>query len=75
MRTENVPMDDGRFLRMLVKGMGAKNVVEIGTSNGYSALWMLLALRAALPRTAPMWEMDLPARPSSMPWIQTRTER
>ncbi len=25
--------------------MGAKNVVEIGTSNGYSALWMLLGLK------------------------------
>jgi caffeoyl-CoA O-methyltransferase len=42
----NVPMDDGRFLRMLVESIGAKNVVEIGTSNGYSALWMLLGLKS-----------------------------
>ena len=41
----NVPMDDGRFLRMLVESLDAKNVVEIGTSNGYSALWMLLGLK------------------------------
>ncbi len=41
----NVPMDDGRFLRTLVESMGARNVVEIGTSNGYSALWMLLGLK------------------------------
>jgi caffeoyl-CoA O-methyltransferase len=41
----NVPMDDGRFLRMLVESIGAKDVVEIGTSNGYSALWMLLGLK------------------------------
>jgi len=42
----NVPMDDGRFLRLLVETTGAKNVVEIGTSNGYSALWMLLGLKS-----------------------------
>jgi caffeoyl-CoA O-methyltransferase len=42
----NVPMDDGRFLRMLVESIGAKDVVEIGTSNGYSALWMLLGLKS-----------------------------
>jgi len=42
----NVPMDDGRFLRILVETINAKNVVEIGTSNGYSALWMLLGLKS-----------------------------
>jgi caffeoyl-CoA O-methyltransferase len=42
----NVPMDDGRFLRVLVETINAKNVVEIGTSNGYSALWMLLGLKS-----------------------------
>jgi predicted O-methyltransferase YrrM len=41
----NVPMADGRFLRILVESTGAQNVVEIGTSNGYSALWMLLGLK------------------------------
>lgn len=41
----NVPMDDGRLLRLLTETMGAKNVVEIGTSNGYSGLWLLMALR------------------------------
>lgn len=42
----NVPMDDGRFLRILVESINARNVVEIGTSNGYSALWMLLGLKS-----------------------------
>lgn len=42
----NVPTDDGRFLRILVESIGARNVVEIGTSNGYSALWMLLGLKS-----------------------------
>lgn len=41
----NVPQEDGRLLRLLVEATGAKHVVEIGTSNGYSGIWMLLALR------------------------------
>jgi len=41
----NVPMEDGRFLRILTEMAGAKHVVEIGTSNGYSAIWFCMALR------------------------------
>jgi len=41
----NVPVDDGRLLRMLTETIGAKHVVEIGTSNGYSGIWFMLALR------------------------------
>lgn len=41
----NVSMDDGRLLRLLAETIGAKHVVEIGTSNGYSSLWLLMALR------------------------------
>lgn len=41
----NVPLEDGRLLRLLTATSGAKRVVEIGTSNGYSALWFCLALR------------------------------
>ncbi|MDP6546273.1 MAG: O-methyltransferase [Phycisphaerae bacterium] len=41
----NVPAGDGRLLRMLAESIGAKNVVEIGTSNGYSGIWWSLALR------------------------------
>jgi predicted O-methyltransferase YrrM len=41
----NVPVEDGRLLRMLTEATGAKNVVEIGTSNGYSGLWFLMALQ------------------------------
>jgi len=40
----NVSMDDGRLLRLLTETMGAKHVVEIGTSNGYSSLWLFMAL-------------------------------
>jgi caffeoyl-CoA O-methyltransferase len=41
----NVPPWDGRVLRILAEAVGAKQVVEIGTSNGYSGLWFCLALR------------------------------
>jgi caffeoyl-CoA O-methyltransferase len=41
----NVPRQDGRLLRLLTEATGAKHVVEIGTSNGYSSIWFCLALR------------------------------
>jgi predicted O-methyltransferase YrrM len=41
----NVPIEDGRVLRLLTEAIGAKHVVEIGTSNGYSGIWFCLALR------------------------------
>jgi caffeoyl-CoA O-methyltransferase len=40
----SVPMADGRILRLLAESMGATNVVEIGTSIGYSGIWFCLAL-------------------------------
>ena len=42
----NVPEIDGRLLRLLAETTGARHVVEIGTSNGYSGLWQCLALKA-----------------------------
>jgi caffeoyl-CoA O-methyltransferase len=41
---QNVPMEDGRLLRVLTEMCDAKHVVEIGTSNGYSGIWMCLGL-------------------------------
>jgi caffeoyl-CoA O-methyltransferase len=41
----NVPPEDGRLLRVLTEAVGAKRFVEIGTSNGYSGIWICLALR------------------------------
>ena len=43
-RFYNVPRQDGQFLNLLVKLTGAKRVLEIGTANGYSAIWFSLAL-------------------------------
>ncbi len=42
----NVPEADGRLLRLLAESIGAKQIVEIGTSNGVSGLWQCLALKA-----------------------------
>jgi len=42
----NVLPEDGRLLRMLAETLGARHVVEVGTANGYSALWFCLALRS-----------------------------
>lgn len=41
----NVPASDGRFLYDLIRERGYIRGLEIGTSNGYSALWLGLALR------------------------------
>ena len=45
--TRHLSVDDkaGRLLRVLTEATGAKNVVEIGTSTGYSGLWLSLALQ------------------------------
>jgi len=41
----SVPAQDGKALRLLTEATDAKNVVEIGTSTGYSGLWLCLALQ------------------------------
>jgi len=41
----NVSEADGRLMRQLVEAVGAKRVVELGTSTGESGLWFSLALR------------------------------
>lgn len=43
-RFSNIPRTDGKFLNMLVKLSRSKRVLEVGTSNGYSAIWLSLAL-------------------------------
>ena len=42
----NILPEDGRLMRMLAETLGAKHVVELGTANGYSALWFSLAVRS-----------------------------
>jgi caffeoyl-CoA O-methyltransferase len=40
----SVPTQDGRLLRVLTESLGARHVVELGTSVGYSGLWFCMAL-------------------------------
>ncbi len=39
-RLLNITHDTGEFLAVLVRAMCARRVLEIGTSNGYSTLWL-----------------------------------
>ena len=41
----NISRTSANFLNMLIKISNAKNVVEVGTSNGYSGIWLADALR------------------------------
>lgn len=45
-RMLNITRDTGEFLSVLVRAMNAQRVLEIGTSNGYSTLWLALAAQA-----------------------------
>ncbi len=40
----SVPRKDGEFLHYMVKATRAQNVLELGTSHGFSAIWIGLAL-------------------------------
>src|SRR5215471_20720711 len=42
----NITRDTGEFLAVLVQATAARRVLEIGTSNGYSTLWLASAARA-----------------------------
>jgi predicted O-methyltransferase YrrM len=42
----NVTKREGRLLRQLTESLGAQRVVEIGTSSGYSTIWLALGVRA-----------------------------
>jgi predicted O-methyltransferase YrrM len=45
-RMLNITRDTGEFLSVLVQATAARRVLEIGTSNGYSTLWLANAARA-----------------------------
>ena len=70
-RFANVSTADGRLLRQLTEAVGAKRVVELGTSTGESGLWFSMALRktgeSSTPTTSTPTASPLPARTSRKP--------
>ena len=45
-RTRNVDRETGRWLGLVVRATNARNVLEIGSSNGVSTIWLAAAVRA-----------------------------
>ena len=41
----NIARESANFLNMLIKISNSKNVLEVGTSNGYSGIWLAKALK------------------------------
>jgi predicted O-methyltransferase YrrM len=40
----NIAPENGQFLSILIRSIRAQNVLEVGTSNGYSTIWLAAAL-------------------------------
>ena len=55
-RLRQIPPDAGRFLAILAAGAPEGAVIEVGTSAGYSTLWLALACQAT-NRTLTTFEM------------------
>lgn len=56
-RMRNITPDVGLFLNIIVKSIKAKNILEIGTSNGYSTIWLGLAAKDNLGKVTTL-EVD-----------------
>ena len=64
-RMLNITRDTGEFLSLLVRAMNAQRVLEIGTSNGYSTLWLASAAHAIGGRVTTVelsqWKIEMAA--------------
>ncbi|ALP40946.1 O-methyltransferase [Aeromonas schubertii] len=77
-RMLNITRDTGAFLGVLVRATGAKRVLEVGTSNGYSTLWLAEAVRDAggkvmtleLQESKRMLAFANVERAGLLPWIE-----
>ena len=41
----NIAPENGQFLSILIRSIKAQHVLEVGTSNGYSTIWIASALK------------------------------
>ena len=41
----NIAPENGQFLSILIQSIKAQNILEVGTSNGYSTIWLAAALK------------------------------
>ena len=51
-RMLNITPETGRFLAILVKATRARAILEVGTSNGYSTIWLAFGARATSGRVS-----------------------
>jgi predicted O-methyltransferase YrrM len=61
-RMLNITRDTGEFLAVLVRATRARHVLEIGTSNGYSTLWLAEAASAIGGTVTTVEHAELKAR-------------
>jgi predicted O-methyltransferase YrrM len=61
-RLRNLEPDSARLLALLLRASGARTVLELGTSNGYSTVWLADAVRATMGR---LTSVDLDERRSA----------
>ena len=57
-RLRQIPPETGRFVALLAASAPAGRLIEIGTSGGYSTLWIALACRATGRRVTTFEVMD-----------------
>jgi predicted O-methyltransferase YrrM len=79
-RFRNVERDTAELLGVLIRAAGARRILELGTSNGYSTIWLADAAQATGGRVvsvdldagrtglarANWWRLDLPSAWSSL---------
>lgn len=79
-RTRNLERETGNWLRLLVTATGARRILEIGSSNGVSTIWLALGARETggyvtgteiLPERAVAANENLTAA-GLAPWAQVR---
>lgn len=76
----NITPDTGEFLLLLIRALKAKRVLEIGTSNGYSTLWLAYAVQPLAGRVTTVEKTSFKvnmardnfARAEMEPWIESQ---